>query len=1025
MNWLIQQRRAVQLFFLLVMLGGYFSLLQLGREELPEPINEHDGVTVTAQLAGASPDQIDRLIARPVHQALKDIPGVQEVDSNASEGRFVARVRFKSKETDPGALSREISQRVNQLSEFPDTLKGPFVSGYRSRLWEDMTLVFSGGDELERHQQWRWIAETLRGIPDISELVVTGDRERRVEISLDGLQTAALGTRIDRVAAQLREALHEGAAGRMELAGDLHQLRVLTRPESADQLAQIPVRIGNSYRPLSMISQVRETLEPARVLIDDNDSAALYIQVYREPTSNIESLAASVRALAQGLNERFKRADQPYRLKIVTDRSTMVARSFAELRNSIALGICLVLMILWLAVGLRSAMYAAIGIPFAFLASFMVMSWLGLNLNLLTLFGLILVCGMVVDDTIVVLENVISKRESGADRLSALSEGLSEVAVPVLASTATTIAAFIPLLIMSGDLGLFLSSIPKVVIIALLASLVECFVILPVHLYGIKKVERPVLQPLLERAEERFVALSAKTLHRPWLALALLGCLLLSALYPMRQVTFSLAKGTEIRGLNFTVELPHNFDLQSTRAQLLQLRPSLQELDVFADIVFKSGWRHQTFANEIQPWLGSLQLALELEQRDLDTARAIAEQVQRIIQDGLPVGTAISLSLDQNKPPTEPPIVLRIYGSDTPSLVQANALLQSKLGSIAGVRNITDPLRGGMAERIFRVDHASARRYGFSPSEVTQLMHMAVTGIEIGDLDIGGEQVPVVVSALHGMKRPEAALSHISRENGAAVPLSNLGRFEEDVKPAAVRRLNDMRYVVIEAESDPGVIAPAQLQQVIAELVQELPMPAGTALVQDGDNAEIAESLRSMSVAAVLALGACYLLLTMVCRSYTQPLVLLACLPAALTGVFWGLWLFDLQLSILGIAGVIGLIGIVLNDALVWVDYYNRLRRETTSTAFDAAIDSVRRRYRPIVLTTTTTVLALLPAAISGAGVATEIARITVFGLCSASLALLVFLPVMMLVYDRLTVTLVSWRVGSATPIVTSAEQCQ
>ncbi len=384
--FLIRQRRAVQLLYVLVLLVGAVSVGQLGREELPQPGDEYDGVTITAKLEGASPEEVDRLLARPLHAALKDMTGIKEVDSEASEGFLRCRVRFKREENNPAALSREVAQRVNQISDFPARTDGPFVSRFRSHLWEDMTLVLVGGEDLGRHQQWRWIAQRLKALPAVAELVVEGDRERRVEVQLDALRASAAGIRIDSLAKQLRSALHESAAERLEVPMDLQQLRVKTRPGSPGALAALPITIDGELRPLPSLARVEETLEPARVAINVNGQPGWYMKLYREPGSNIETLSKQLQQVVAEVNAQLVDSGEEYQLLLLKDRSDMVRRSFAGLQFAIASGMALVLLVLWLFVGWRNAVHAALGIPFAFFASFIAMQWLGLNLNLLTLF---------------------------------------------------------------------------------------------------------------------------------------------------------------------------------------------------------------------------------------------------------------------------------------------------------------------------------------------------------------------------------------------------------------------------------------------------------------------------------------------------------------------------------------------------------------------------------------------------------------------------------------------------------------
>lgn len=1012
MRLLVSQRRAIQLLFLLVLVIGAMALSSLGREELPEPTDEYDGVTVSAHLPGATPEQVDRRIARPIHSAIKAMAGVKEVDSSANEGLFTARIRFKRGESNPSALAQEVSQRINQITDFPSGTKGPYVSRYRSRLWEDMTLLFVGDGDLARHQKWRWVEEKLRNIPGVSELVVYGDRERRVEVQLDGRKTAAVGSRIDQLAAQLQNSLAEQAAGRIDSAMDLHQLRVQTRPDSVAALAQLPVVIGPSQHPLASLATVTDTLEPPRVAmsmdspaatgINRNDRRGWYIQLYREPGVNIEKLSADLKQMLVSVNEQLDSEGAQFEVLLVKDRSEEVKRSFASLQFAIGSGVLLVFAVLWLCVGWRNALHAALGIPFAFFASFIAMNWLGLNLNLLTLFGLVLVTGMVVDDTIVVLENILRHQELGADKVQALSRGVREIAPSVMVATGTTIAAFFPLLLMTGDLGKFLSSIPQVAIIALLASLVECFIILPVHLYGYRKSNKaPLLAGFIAASGERCASISAVIIGRPGTSLCALALLAILSLIAAGQIQFSLAKATEIRGLRVAVEFSHDTDLNSTQHYLTEATAGLRsDHPGISYIIRLSGRRQLTFQQDQQPYLGTIELLLSKELMPVDKATELAARVMDTLRQRLPASAKLSLDLDSNKPPSDSPINVRIYSSDHTSLVAASDILRTQLQRIGGVTQINDPLNDGLREKVFKVDHGMAQRYGIGAGDIARLMHTAVTGSEVGKMDLGDEMVPVYVLGQKNSSNRAQILNHLVLDDGRQLPLSQLGVFDERQSTATVKRLNDIRYLVIRGEIDPNKISAQQLQTQIAEIIQSVDWPAGSWVEQGGDLADIEESLSSMARAGVLALGLCYLLLTLLCRSYTQPFVLLSIVPLTLMGVVLGLWLSGESLSLLGIAGVIGLIGIVLNDSLVWVGFYNQHRHEYSSS-LEAAVATVRTRFRPIFLTTVTTVLALLPAAISGAGVATDIARITILGLISATILLLLFFPLFVVSSER------------------------
>lgn len=1003
MKYLVAQRRAVQLFFIIVLVAGLISLGQLGREELPEPVDEYDGMTITAQLPGASPQEVDRSIARPIHAALKSMSGVKEVDSNASEGALYSRVRFKRGASDPDTLSREISQRINQITDFPLETEGPHVSQFKARLWEDMTLVFTGGDDLGRHQQWRWVEQQISSLPGISELVIKGDRPRRIDVQVNGLAMAAAGTRIDQLAGQLHNALDERAAGRIDNRMDLHQLRVETRPQSPEALADIAVVTQGGYRPLQQLASIENTLEPERLSVTADSKAAWYINVYREPGSNIEIISEDIRAVVDEVNRGFEQRGESYRLLVLKDRSEMVKRSFADLQISIGLGISLVMLVLWLFVGFRNALHAALGIPFAFLASFIVMQWLGLNLNILTLFGLILVCGMVVDDTIVVLENILRHYEAGGDRLQALRRGVGEVAPSVVVATATTIAAFFPLLLMTGDMGKVLSAIPKVTIIALVASLVECFVILPVHLYSNQNhaAKRPLLHNAMARGAELCTAMTVRILDRPRLSLSLLIVLIALTVMMAAKTHFTLGNETEIRAVKVSVEFSHDTDLATTRRYLQQAEAALQSFrPAIAHIVNTAGWRQRGFYTEQQPYVATLEIFLSPEAMPIVSARPLSESLKETLRQQLPASAQLGVVLDTNTPSADSPIKVYVYSNNNESLLALAKQLRGQLATIPGLVELSDPLTNGIREDVFKVDHAAARRYGIGPGDISRLMHMAVTGFEVGKMELDGEMVPVHVSGAGSRFNDRHTLSHIALEDGRQLPLRQLGVFEHRQTAASITRNNDIRYLVIEGQIDPVEASLQQVQAGIEQLLASQQFPPGSRALQKGDFDEVAQSLVSMGQAALLAVGLCYLLLTLLCRSYTQPLVILLVAPLAVIGVVWGQWLSGDGLSLFGVAGIIGLIGIVLNDALVWIGFYNR-RRPQVTTAREAAIATVSLRFRPIFLTTITTVLALLPAAVFGAGIATDIARITVFGLSGATLLLLLFFPLFVVSMER------------------------
>ena len=998
---LITQRRAINILFLVVCGLGILALNQLGREELPEFVEP--GIGISATLPGASPEEVDLKVARLLHDAIKDVPGVEEVVSEAVEGFLSMSVTFDTGADEVEALNREIAQIVNQVPDLPPELEGPYVSRRQNRLFPAVTLLLSGGDDLARHVEWRRIEALLRGMSGVDAMDVLGDRPRRAEIRVDPLALERYGLRIDEVGDAVAGGLADRAAGRVESPLALNRLRTLARPDTVAGLEDIVVGPANGGMRIADLATVRDTLEPERVRARFRGEPVFYVNVYRQAGSNIETLAARVRDLVERENAGFEDSGQPFRMHVLYDRSDEVARNLDALTMSIAVGMVLVLAVLWLFLGARHAGFAAIGIPFAFLVTFVAMDLLGMSLNILTLFGLVLVCGMIVDDAIVVLENVGRYQEQGMAHIDAIGRGVREVLPAVIASTLTTIAALLPLLLMTGGMGMYISQIPEVAVLALLASLAECLVILPVHLYHARKPHRPPpMAALMDRAADAFTRLIGRMVSRPYVSLGMLVALtVVTFAVAWLRIDFELYESDETRTVRFYLEFVNGADLPSVAALTAHSAARIESAHPeVADVVTLAGWREFNYERSVGSRFATLELQLAGGRLPNPEARRLADTIQAGLD--LPGLLRVDRSLGSNEPPQGVPVQIYLYGEDSGALEVASSRVREALNGIAAVGQPTDPMADGVLEDQFEVDRAGARRYGLAPAEIGQLLHAAVTGLEVGRLDVGDEVLEVFVLAQSGDREARRSLNHLRLPDGRTVPMEKLGRITSRLSPSAVRRFQGRRYIAIAADVDETVGSVFATHRQIEQSVTPDLLPAGVSFEQQGEYSDTQASLGSMLRSALIALGLSYFVLALLFRSYRQPVIVLMTVPLAYMGVVWGMTLTGQPLSLLGLVGIIGLIGIVVNDSLVWMSFYNG-ERERLASAVDAALSAVRLRFRPIWLTTFTTICGLLPTSLSGsAGIANAMAKTVVYGLGAASLLLLVFLPVCMVVGDDL-----------------------
>jgi multidrug efflux pump subunit AcrB len=1012
-KFIFRQTRAIHLLFFVIVILGILSFQQLGTAELPEPPGT--GLLVNAILPGASPEEVDEKVARLMQSAIQSISGVDEVTSRSGEAFMSMRVKFIDDQSNEGALVREITQVINQVQDLPPDLEGPFITRPSNRIFPAMTLIFQGGDDIQRHNAWHAITSMLMNIEQVEHVQTLGDRERRIDISIKPLKLQQFSVRLDTLSSKIQNAITDRAAGRIETLLSMSRIRVLAKPDGVQSLKDLPININGTILPLHQLAEIKEVLSEQKVQVDYRGKEAWYINIYRRKNTKIQDLSETIQQLVKQSNLEFEQKGQDLKLIILQDRNFVVERVLGELGSAILLGMLLVLLVLFCFFGLHHAVYAALGIPFSFLVTFIAMDIMDISLNTFTLFGLVLVCGMIVDDAIMVLENIVSKLEQGLPKAQAIEHGMLEVFPAVLAATGTTIAAFLPLLLMTGGMGDFVSQIPKVAILALIASLAECFIMLPAHIYSKRKNKTNVADyksKLANRAmaitSQHFAAYVGKLLLIPYRILGVFVIALsATSAFAYYTLDFTLFDADEVRSINVHLSFPKTTDLALTSQLLDANREQLLSVPMVKDIVILNGWNDINYSQQMRSHFAKVEIYLTTEGFAQKRAQQIADTAQNILEQ-LPGLQHIQLVQTKNKPPVSSPVNIYLYGNDKQTLTEANARVIAKLSSIASIKNILDPLQDGIPEKVFHVDKTMAAHYNLQPAEISQLLYHSITGQKIGKLDSGDEVIDIYVKQQYSIDWRDNATNHLILKSGEVIALEQLGHFSTQLAPDAIKRSQGRRYIAITADIDSSIMSNFKTHREIERLVTPNLLPAGVSFEQLGEYSDTQKSLTSIIQSAVLSLGLVYLILTILFRSYLQPLMVLLTIPLAYMGVIWGMALLGRDISLFGLVGIVGLIGIVVNDSLVWVSCYNRHRRQhngkNAMSSIEAATKAISERFRPIMLTTITTVLGLLPVALSqSAGIAGSMASTIVSGLICASTLLLIFLPICVVIIDGIS----------------------
>jgi multidrug efflux pump len=735
-----------------------------------------------------------------------------------------------------------------------------------------------------------------------------------------------------------------------------------------------------------------------------------------------------------------------YKLKLMGDTTQQVNHSMRILYYNGLMGILLVLGLLWIFLGVRNAIFAALGIPFAIAGGILVMHILGVTINQLSLFGLIICIGIIVDDAIVVVENTYRHIEAGQPATVAALLGTKEVMYPVISTILTTIAAFLPLLLMAGVFGKFMAVIPKVVVAALVASLIEALIILPSHVADFAKKRRSrgrdhegdgrVMRGLKGFYRRTF----AWALRLRWLtvllAFVVFGVLLFAVIKHKEVVLFAETDGEM---LDVRIEMPQGTSLEATEKVVAQVvdivRKNVPEREVVA-VLSQSGWSRTHMWPQTGKHLGMVTVMLTPVRDRKRTAQQIISTLRPKLKYIPGPVKPIELTVLQFKPPTGKPVAIRISGDNLDRLLQLAEKVEKDLTHIHGVKDIGRDFHLGSPEYRLRVNESKAAMFGLGTAEVASTIMIAYLGYKVSKYRENDEEMDVVLRYPESYRRDARALSRLALPvpqalavggGGAALGLGlgslgggttqpassrvltigDVARVERAMGPTRIQRRDRKRTITVTANLDSGAKVTSQgaNKKAMARLDGLIKANPDVKFEFGGEWEKTSESLESLGLAFIIAMLVIYLILGAQFRSFLQPLTVLLAVPLATIGVIIGFFVSGSPMDMTALIGFVGLTGIVVNDSLILVDFINQRRRQGMSRD-DAIREAGEIRLRPILLTSITTVGGLMPLSLGIGGdvqglspMATTIA----WGLSFATILTLYIVPSAYAIFDDIT----------------------
>ncbi len=1017
---LLENHPLANIAFAVVLALGVFAYLTMPREQDPE-IN-FNWVVITTVLPGASAEDVEKRVTDPLEDAIKGVADVRFVLSSSRENVSNILVRFRDI-SDPvfdkriNDLRRDIQNKAK--SELPAEAREPRIMEVTTSNGFPTALVLVTGaaaDEVLRRQA-RGLKEEFERMAGVDQVFATGLRDPELLVEFDPAALATRGlTGID-VANAAGAWFRDTFAGKIETfdggGRDAWLVRVLGQHADPERLADIPVGVGRSQTPLGSVATVARARAPAGSLASTAGQPAVMLSITKKNRVNTLDLIERIDRFIAAKNPAL--ATTGIRLELLDDQTPKTRESIRIMETNALVGLAVVLAISWLFLGGRIALLVGIGLPFSLAGTFAVLDALGYTVNISVLLGVVIVLGMVVDDAVVVVETIYYKMQRGLAALEASVAALAEVFAPVTSAVLTTMAAFLPLMLLPGIVGKFMFVIPFIVTLALAISLIEAYWILPVHVATVGKT--PPADDWRARFNHRLRIGYARWLLAllRWPRLSLAGAALMFALALAAvaggMVRMQFFAFDPLRLFYVSIDMPASAPIERTLAEAERIEAAVRTHLLPGEARNVAAYAGLKFT-DTEPLYGDTygQVVVSLNPRE--DGRDVEEIVAAMRADveALPTPGKVSFTMLSGGPPLEKPVKVRVRGKDPLELRAAADALLGIVRAIPGTRDVVDDDVPGRPQLVLTLDREALAAAGLDAARVARLVRLHVDGEIVAQTRELGEKIELRVRALRpsagGRDGAVGADIHdllddpvaLDGGGGRHTTLGALARAETRVGSGAIKHYNLMRAITVEADLDKALTDTLAANEIIrAEWAKIAARFPGADLDFSGELDDIRESLEAMLGLFLLGVGLIYLILAAQFKSYFQPLMILATVPLAFTGVVLGLLVAQNPLSLYTLYGVIALTGIAVNSAIVLISAANE-RRKAGMSVLHAAVYAGRRRVVPIIITSVTTIGGLFSLAFGLAGESLlwgPVAQSIVWGLAFSTVLTLFVIPLL------------------------------
>jgi multidrug efflux pump len=972
MNGLIDaafsRTRVVVMALVMLLAVGAYAYVSIPKEsnpEVPLPL-----FYVSTGLDGISPSDAERLLLEPMETEFGTIAGLDSMNSDASEGFASIQLEFS-----PGGDTRDALDKVREAADraqgdLPDDARAITITEINTALFPIITAILSGPvPERTLNSLAERLQEEIEGLEGVLEADIGGQRFEFLEVLIDPTVFQTYNLSFDELIGQIQRNNRLIAAGAIETGAGRIVLKVPGLIEDLDDVMSMPVKVrGNAVVTFGDVATIRRAFEDPDSFARINGQPALALEVTKRSGANIIDTVEAVKAVVEEL-----RVDWPDSIEItyLQDQSKQVKDMLSDLEANVIAAVILVMIVIVLALGFRSAVLVGLSIPGAFLAGVIALWTMGYTMNIVVLFSLILVVGMLVDGAIVTTELADRKLHEGVPAKEAYAYAAKRMSWPIIASTATTLSVFFPLLFWSGMVGEFMKFLPITVILTLFASLFMALIFIPVMggLIGKRQPQTAKAKAALHASElgdpremggltGTYVRLLEWAILRPGATVLLAVSLLLGGfgLYGQFGKGVTFFPSVEPDFMQVQVRARDNFSIFERDALVRAVEDRLLGYDEIASIYARST---MSAGQGDEETIGTLQLELiPWDQRR--TAAEIGVDIRHSVSDI--AGVDVQVQTESGGPTAGKPVNLQVTARNPDAQTEAVVQIREIMDRLGGFTDVTDTRPVPGVEVSILVNRAEAARFGADVSLLGQAVQLLTQGITVADYRPDDTDGSVDIRVR--FPREERSLEELGGlrvpTSAGLVPISNFVTFEPTERTGIIRRIDEKRVTTIEANVAPGVLVNDQVTALTAAL-ENAELPEGVAFSFAGEAQDQQESMIFLVSAFIAAVFLMFVILLVQFNSFYQALVVMSAIIFSVAGVLLGLIVTGRPFGVvMGGIGVIALAGIVVNNNIILIDTYNDLKKAGQSP-LEAALRTGAQRLRPVVLTSVTTALGLMP----------------------------------------------------------------